>query len=108
MICGQAFQISTPRNVNSDTGSRAFTKITCEAHRLTPGEASRLSWGSRSAWHKIKAGKLAGEGVVTAAGTAGALACASDHQGEFNAGAGGAGMCVLRGRGDRRDEPASG
>ena len=42
-ICGQAFEVATPRNAVSAARSRAFSKVTCEAHRLTPAEASRLS-----------------------------------------------------------------
>jgi hypothetical protein len=49
MVCGEAFEISTPRNVITHEGSRAFTKITCERHRLTPAEASRLSGGGPEA-----------------------------------------------------------
>jgi hypothetical protein len=40
VVCGVAFEASTPRNVISDMGSRALTKITCKSHRLTAAEAS--------------------------------------------------------------------
>jgi hypothetical protein len=44
-ICGEPFEVLTPRQVISAAGSRAFTKVTCKIQRLTPAEASRLSGG---------------------------------------------------------------
>jgi hypothetical protein len=57
-VCNEAFEVATPRNVITHEGSRAFSKITCERHRLTPAEASRLSGGSRARFAEIKRAKL--------------------------------------------------
>jgi hypothetical protein len=61
MICGQPFEITASRKANSANGSRAFTKISCPRHRLTVGEAARLSMGgveARERFEQIKARKL--------------------------------------------------
>ena len=47
MVCGQAFEVSTPRNVITHERSRAFSKVTCPRPRLTAAEASRLSAAAR-------------------------------------------------------------
>jgi hypothetical protein len=62
VVCGGPFEVKTPAGTIRAEQSKSFESTTCPAHKMTPGEVSRLRFakpGERpTVFGRIKAAKL--------------------------------------------------